>query len=272
MLPENTMLRTQMAAVFDRILPSNVVPVLGAYFVSSPKSPQTTGALLASAVVSISGAAGIMATLMEGFRRAHDLPANAVSFWRKRARSLALVPLSLVPMSLASGLVVFGYLISQWLVAHAPHSAERPVYLVASLLRWGIALSGSVGILAVIYHLGTDLTKHMRDHIEPFRKFHMDWSWRSSLPGAALATLMWFASTLLFGLYVTRFANYSRVYGPLGAGVALLFWLYLIAISVLFGAEYNAQLNAVRNTPSPEVQTLPPADRPEASRLARQVE
>lgn len=56
-----------------------------------------------------------------------------------------------------------------------------------------------------------------------------------------MATLMWFFTTLLFGWYVTRFANYSEVYGPLGAGIALLFWLYIISLSVLCGAEFNAQ-------------------------------
>jgi membrane protein len=55
---------------------------------------------------------------------------------------------------------------------------------------------------------------------------------------------MWFLTTLAFGWYVTRFANYSQVYGSLGAGIALLFWLYIISLSVLCGAEFNAQCNA----------------------------
>ena len=108
------------------------------------------------------------------------------------------------------------------------------VYVVAFLLRWTIALLGSVGILAVIYHLGTDLSRHMREHLEepwirePWRMLRSDWSWRKSLPGATLATVLWFAATLLFGFYVTRYANYGHVYGSLGAAIALLFWLYLI--------------------------------------------
>jgi uncharacterized BrkB/YihY/UPF0761 family membrane protein len=43
---------------------------------------------------------------------------------------------------------------------------------------------------------------------------------------------------------VTRFANYSEVYGSLGAGIALLFWLYIISLSVLCGAEFNAQFDS----------------------------
>ncbi len=66
----------------------------------------------------------------------------------------------------------------------------------------------------------------------------------SVLPGAIAATAMWFLTTLAFGWYVTRFANYSQVYGSLGAGIALLFWLYIICLSILYGAEFNVQFHA----------------------------
>lgn len=63
-----------------------------------------------------------------------------------------------------------------------------------------------------------------------------------------MATAMWFLTTLVFGWYVTRFANYSEVYGSLGAGIALLFWLYIISLSVLCGAEFNAQFDRQFNS------------------------
>jgi len=79
----------------------------------------------------------------------------------------------------------------------------------------------------LIYHMGT-----------PVRQ-----PWRRVLPGAIAATAMWFFTTLVFGWYVTRFANYSQVYGSLGAGIALLFWLYIVSLSVFFGAEFNSQFH-----------------------------
>jgi membrane protein len=69
--------------------------------------------------------------------------------------------------------------------------------------------------------------------------------WWAVLPGAVAATAMWFLTTLAFGWYVTRFANYSEVYGSLGAGIALLFWLYIVSLSVLCGAEFNAQFDGL---------------------------
>lgn len=245
-LPDNLPLRVQLALFFDRVLPSNVSPLLEAYFSPAQRSEHTVHALLGSMVVAIAGASSVMSTLMEGFRRAYDLPQTPGSFWPRRVRSLALVPLSLLPMTAASVLVVFGHVITHWMVGEVTPSLRMSVLVVAYVLRWTIALAGSVGIIAVIYHLGTDLSTHMRAHLEPllrepWKLLRKDWSWRASLPGAAVATVLWLVSTLLFGYYVTRFANYSRVYGSLGAAIALMFWLYIIALSVLVGGEFNAQ-------------------------------
>ena len=246
LLPDNVPLRVQMAVFFNRVLPSNVSPLLAAYFTTSHESPHTTRALLGALVVSITGASSVMLTLMEGFRRAYDLPLTPGSFWPRRGRAMALVPLSLLPMTAASLLVVFGHVMTQWLAGEVTPALRMPVFVIAFLLRWTIALAGSVGIIAVIYHLGTDLSTHMREHLEPLLRepwglLRRDWTWRASLPGAAVATVLWFVTTLLFGYYVTRFANYSQVYGSLGAAIALMFWLYIIALSMLIGAEFNAQ-------------------------------
>jgi membrane protein len=53
---------------------------------------------------------------------------------------------------------------------------------------------------------------------------------------------MWLGSTLIFGWYLRRYADYSIIYGSLGAGVALLVWMYLLSLIVFMGAEFNAML------------------------------
>jgi membrane protein len=225
LLPYSAPLRFQLAHFFNRVLPSDVVPLLQAYFATDPKSEQSTRPILLAALVSVTGASSVIATLMEGFRRAYDLPMDCWGFWQRRVRAFSLVPLSLVPLGVASLLVVFGHFLTEWLAGFLAPSVKTPVYGVEVLIRWTIALLGSTGVIATIYHLGT-----------PIRQ-----AWHRTLPGAAVATAMWFVTTLVFGLYVTRYANYGQVYGSLGAGIALLFWLYIISLSVLCGAEFNAQ-------------------------------
>ena len=66
--------------------------------------------------------------------------------------------------------------------------------------------------------------------------------WHSVLPGATLATVMWFFVTMLFGWYLQNYADYSVIYGSLGVAIALLVWMYMISLVILIGAEFNAML------------------------------
>lgn len=225
LLPDVAPLKVELGEFFDEVLPPDVLPLLTGYFTGSGNSHHTTRALVGATLVSVTGASSVLATLMEGLRRTEDLPMECWTFWQRRRRALALVPLCLVPLAVATALVVFGRLITLWL-ANDLAASVRPAFFAGALaVRWTVALAGVVGLTASIYHLGTP----------------KQGSWVRALPGAVMATAMWFVSTLGFGWYVTRLANYSQVYGSLGAGIALLIWLYLVFLSVLCGAEFNVE-------------------------------
>ena len=224
LLPDVAPLKLAIGSFFGQVLPSDVFPLLTSYFTGTSIGAHTGRTLVAAVLVSVTGGSSVLVILMEGFRRALDLPKNCWSFWQRRIRSLLLVPLSLVPLLLATVAVIFGQRVTEWIVGSLSQAA-RPAFLsLAFLARWTIAVSAVVVVTALIYGIGT-----------PHRQ-----TWRQTLPGAVVATAFWFVSTLGFGWYVTRFANYSQVYGPLGAGIALLFWLYLVFLSLLSGAEFNA--------------------------------
>ena len=72
---------------------------------------------------------------------------------------------------------------------------------------------------------------------------------RSLLPGAALATFAWLALSFGYSFYAENMSNYSTIYGALGAVVVLLIWLYLTALTLIMGAEYNDILLQARDTP-----------------------
>ena len=226
LLPDVAPLKVEIGEFFDEVLPSNAFSLLTSYFVSTPGGPHphTVRSLILAGVVSLSGGSSVVATLMEGVRRARGLGADCWRRGERRLRAAALVPLSLLPLGLATVLVVFGRYLTEWAAAYLPSRVQGVFFALALAVRWSVSLAGVVGLTESIYHFGL-----------PGRRPR-----RESVPGAVVATAMWFASTLLFGWYVTRFANYSLVYGSLGAGIALLFWLYLVFLSVLCGAEFNA--------------------------------
>ena len=56
------------------------------------------------------------------------------------------------------------------------------------------------------------------------------------------ATYPWLLVSITFSIYLARFGNYNKIYGSIGAAVALLIWFYLSAYVVLLGGTLNAEL------------------------------
>ncbi len=66
--------------------------------------------------------------------------------------------------------------------------------------------------------------------------------WRWLTPGSALASVLWFAGSFGFSLYVTHIADYNASFGSLGGVIVLLTWLWLSAYVVLLGALLDAEI------------------------------
>jgi membrane protein len=189
---------------------------------------------------------GLMTSFMQGFRRAFAAPIfdDVRTEWnptRERVTALVLIPSCLVPMALSTVLVAFGHQIEEWVVDVTAHGFKPYVLFLWRMSRWSIAILCTAVVLAVIYRFGT-----------PRRQ-----SWRDVLPGAAMSAVVWFVTTLVFGWYVTRFADYTIIYGSLGTAVATLVWLYITAIAVFLGAEFNAQVEADRIAQAESVPSNP---------------
>lgn len=212
----------QISAAVRFALPPGSRAAVLAFFQTQQHHP--TRIIYSASAVTLLAATGVMISWMDGFRRAYEIP-NTWGFWKERAVAVYLVILALAPLSLATLLVAFGEQIETWVQDQTMHLYRPLILLVWDGVRWAIALATSVALMSLIYHNG--MPKHQ--------------SWRRVLPGACLSTFLWFAATTLFGWYVTHYATYNVVYGPLGAAIALLVWLYMVSAIVLLGAELNAQ-------------------------------
>ena len=71
---------------------------------------------------------------------------------------------------------------------------------------------------------------------------------RGILPGVVVSLIAWVALSMLFSLYVEHAANYSVIYGSIGAIIVLLLWLYLSATMLIMGAEFNSVLLDTKKT------------------------
>ena len=166
-----------------------------------------------------------MISWMEGFRHAYELP-KTWGLVKERLISFALVILAGIPLTFATVLVAFGSRIETTILFYLDREFGFYVLLMWAALRWMIAVLTSIAVISLVYHYAVPRTQ----------------PWPSVLPGAVLATGMWFFATILFGWYLQRYADYSILYGSLGAAIALLVWMYMISLIILVGAEFNAML------------------------------
>jgi len=70
---------------------------------------------------------------------------------------------------------------------------------------------------------------------------HYNWSFFSI--GSFIATLACLAISYGFSYYVTNFGSYNKVYGSIGVLIALMVWIQLLTVVLLFGYEINASLH-----------------------------
>jgi len=60
---------------------------------------------------------------------------------------------------------------------------------------------------------------------------------RSVLLGAAWASIFWVTAKILFGMYLSNFTTFSRIYGAYALGIVVAFWIYYTAAVFILGAE-----------------------------------
>jgi membrane protein len=188
-------------------------------------SQRPVGLLVTASLLTLWTASGVMISWMEGFRRCYELP----KIWglvKERLISFALVVLAGLPMTFSTLLIAFGSKIETRILFYTAHEFSPYILLMWTSIRWIIATLTSIAVIALIYHNAVPRTQ----------------PWHSVIPGATLATGMWFSSTLLFGFYLQHYADYSIIYGSLGAAIALLVWMYMVSLVILVGAEFNAML------------------------------
>ena len=163
----------------------------------------------------------VMKLVMEGIHLLYGDP-ERLPYLRRQLRGFTLLCVTIAPLLVAAILGVFGRPLRVWVLREFGRSgAVRGLLSVVFPLT---AMLLAMAALAVIYRVA-------RPQVA---------AWRAVLPGAALATLLWWTLNLLFGIYVRR-VPYGMVYGGLAAAIGLMIWMQLSAFVALFGAAWNAE-------------------------------
>ncbi|AWB90406.1 YihY/virulence factor BrkB family protein [Salinibacterium hongtaonis] len=123
------------------------------------------------------------------------------------------------------------------------------VVTVWNIVKWPVVVAFAVLLVAVLYH-STPNVKQPKVR------------WIS--PGALVGLIVLALASLGFFFYVSNFANYNATYGSIGGVIVLLLWLWIVNLALLFGAEFDAELERGRELQggieAEEAIQLPPRD------------
>ena len=187
-------------------------------------APVKRGALPLALFLSLWTAANVVEMVMKALNRIYSVKETR-PLWRTRLWSLLLVILVALFLVVAFNLEVFGDELKAFVARTFPTRGllNRSV----STLRWPLVLLGSGCASLLIYFLAPNFGTGRR---------------RVALPGAIFFTFGWQLLNWGFDGYVNHFANFGRIYGPLGTALAVLVWVYMSAFLLLVGGEINAHI------------------------------
>ncbi len=71
--------------------------------------------------------------------------------------------------------------------------------------------------------------------------------WKFISIGSVFASLLSLLASYLFSIYINNFGTYNKLYGSIGAMIAMMVWIYMISVILLIGFEVNASIDQAIN-------------------------
>jgi len=164
----------------------------------------------------------VMRLLMEGIHTIYG-DRERPGFLARQLRALALLVLTIAPLLVAAILGVFGRPLREWLGSEFGKGAKVQTWW--AVFFHGIALLLAMAAVTVIFRWARPRQQTLI----------------SVIPGAMVATLLWWTADIGFGFYVRKMP-YGIIYGGLAAVIGLLIWMELSTVIIFLGAAWNAEL------------------------------
>ena len=217
-----------LLTILASVAPASALDVIRAPIEQFSTSPSAGFALVAGIAVAVWSASGYVGAFSRAMNRIYEIDEGRSFLKLKPTQLLVTV------IGIALILVVVLILAISGPITDAVGAAlglGQTVQLIWSIAKWPLLAAVVVLLIAVLYYF----TPNVR---QP--KFR----WMSL--GALVALVAIVMASLGFGFYVTTFSNYAKTYGSLAGIVIFLLWLWLTNLALLFGAEFDAELERGR--------------------------
>ncbi|MBX7124585.1 MAG: YihY/virulence factor BrkB family protein [Cyclobacteriaceae bacterium] len=191
---------------------------------------QRGGLLTFGFVLALFLATNGMNALMRAFNACYRTVENR-NFFRMRLTALGLTVMMALSLFLSILLLIVGQIVIDYLTENIQKFGhlnldDYTIYMFL-VLRFIVVFIVFFLAISCIYYFGPAI--------------HYNWSFFSW--GSLIASLTGIGLSYGFSYYVTNFSSYNKVYGSIGVLIALMAWVQLLTIVLLFGYEINASLH-----------------------------
>ncbi len=213
------------STLFFVLLPNELQSLVAGYIESISRSEYSLSYLLIGILLTLYTLSNFMRSMKRTIRHIYG-SGDYASFLSEVGVSLVFSLLIIIAFYVTLILLILGgqiiSLINEFLAfIHLP-----PDFRVEELTRLLITAALIFFIVSLFYFWIPNVKQTMSD----------------ILPGTIFTSVTWVVVSGLFSFYMNHFANYSLIYGSIGAFIMLLLWIYVACLLLLIGAVINSVL------------------------------
>lgn len=148
-------------------------------------------------------------------------------YLKKRLIAVGITLIMAFVLVLAILLLIGGQIAIDYLVDIAFFDMDSYVIYLAKIVRLVVLFVVFAIAISSLFYFGAEV--------------HQKWSFFSY--GSITATVLILIVSYIFSAYISSFGTYNKLYGSIGAMLAIMFWIMLISVILLVCYEINASVH-----------------------------
>jgi membrane protein len=151
-------------------------------------------------------------------------------YWFTRLIATGLTVILAIVLFTSILLLIFGNIVLKYMVQNGM-LAQDFLYYSLIFLKFLVLFILFLIAISIVYYFAPAL--HNR--------------WKFISIGSVVATLLSIIVSYIFSFYINNFGTYNKVYGSIGAMIAMMVWIYMISVILLIGYEINSSIDQAAN-------------------------
>ncbi|MGX1162654.1 membrane protein [Arthrobacter sp. SLBN-100] len=254
--PEKT--TTALLEIVRGFAPAETVNTVSGTVEELANAPAAGFTLVIGLATALWSASGYVGAFGRAMNRVYEVDEGR-PFVKLRGTMLVVTLLSIAIVAVLAGMLVLSGPVAE--AVGGLIGLSGAFLNIWNIAKWPVMVALIIVIIAVLYYATPNVKQP---------KF----KWMSM--GSGIALFVFLIASLGFGFYVGNFGNYNKTYGALGGVIVMLLWLWILNMSLLFGAEFDAEMERGRQlqagVEAEETIQLPPRDTKKSEKLQKQEE